>query len=363
MPISIFDITEQNKPLQKELDDAILSVAKSGRYILGDTVAAFEKEFAAHNGSKFAVGVASGTDAIHLALKAAGIKAGDEVITSPFTFVATIEAIVYCQAKPVFVDIDPVTFNIDPAGIKAKITSRTKALLPVHLYGLAADMSKIMPLAQEYGLAVVEDCAQATGATSGGQKVGTFGLGAFSFFPTKNLGCFGDGGAITTDDEKIAHELKCLRNHGSHQQYHHEEIGFNSRLDALQAAVLSVKLKHIGTYLKNRQRNAALYQKELAGVKQVILPSGAGHTYNQFTLRVKDRDNLKTFLAGKGVPSMVYYPISLHLQEAYLSLGGKKGDLPASEQVQAEVLSLPIYPELPEASILEVCAAIKDFYK
>ena len=366
MAVPFFDITRQNSELKKALGEAISEAVNSGRYILGPNVTALEKEFAAYCGTKYSVGVASGTDALHLALKAIGIGPGDEVITSPFTFVATIESIVYCNAKPVFVDIEPNSFNVDPAKIEKAINSKTKAILPVHLFGLAANMAEICTLAKKHNLAIVEDCAQATGATFKEQKVGSFGLGAFSFFPTKNLGCFGDGGAITTDDEKVVTELKALRNHGCHKTYHHEEIGYNSRLDEIQAAVLRIKLKMLDSLLYARRENAKQYLEQLADLKEIFLPTTPDptqHTYNQFTIRVKERDKLQKYLKDQGVPAMVYYPISLHLQEAYQNLGGKPGDFPISEQAQKEVLSIPIFPELQNKEISEVCQAIRSFYK
>lgn len=366
MSASFFDIKQQNKALEKDLQAAISETVDSGRYILGENVSSFEKEFADYCGTGFAVGVASGTDALHLALKACGIKPGDEVITSPFTFVATIEAIVYCGATPVFADLDAKTFNLDPDQIEEKITSKTRAVLPVHLYGLACEMDQLMAIAKKHNLAVIEDCAQATGSEFDHKKVGSFGLGCFSFFPTKNLGCFGDGGIITANNENIAKELKVLRNHGSRETYHHNIIGFNSRLDELQAAILRVKLPRLEKYLDARRANAETYSQELGSISQIILPSApakAKHTYNQFTVRAKDRDKLASFLKNKGIGCMIYYPVSLHLQEAFSYLGHKKGDFPESEAAQKEVLSLPVYPELTEAESAEIASAIKEFYK
>ena len=365
MPVNFFDITRQNSGLKDKLGQAISDAINSGRYILGQNVTEFEKEFAKYCGAPYAVGVASGTDALHLALVAAGVKEGDEVITSPFSFVATAEAIVYCNARPVFVDIEPKSFGLAPDKIEEKITNKTKAILPVHLYGQAANMDKIMAIAKKHNLAVIEDCAQAAGAEFGGRKVGSFGLGAFSFFPTKNLGCFGDGGIITTVDEAIAKELKCLRNHGCHKTYHHEEIGFNSRLDEIQAAILRVKLPLLDSFIYSRRENAKQYREELKELEQVVLPEETAktkHSYNQFTIKVKDRDALHKDLKEKGLASMVYYPISLHLQAAFKSLAYNKGNLPASEAVQNEVLSLPIFPELTGNEIAQVCQAIKEFY-
>ena len=366
MNVPFFDITRQNNPLKKELEAAIKEVADSGRYILGPTVETFEKDFAKYCGTKFAVGVASGTDALHLALHACGVSPGDEVITPPFTFVATAEVIAYCGAKPVFCDIDEKTFNLDVAGIEKHVTRKTKAILPVHLYGLSAEMDKIMEIAKKHKLSVVEDCAQATGAEFNGKKVGSLGTaGAFSFFPTKNLGCFGDGGMITTDDENIYNELKVLRNHGTRKTYHHDIIGYNSRLDALQAAILKIKLPHLDKYLDSRRKNAELYANLLKDIQQLSLPfcgNNCKHTYNQFTLMTKERDALVSYLRSKGIGAMVYYPMSLHLQKAFENLGHKLGDFPVSESVQNRVLSLPIFPELKPEEIEAVCSAIKEFF-
>jgi dTDP-4-amino-4,6-dideoxygalactose transaminase len=367
MAIPFFDITRQNAALRREIDAAIGQVIDKGRFILGENVALLEKEFAAYCGTKFAIGVASGTDALHLALRACGIKAGDEVLTSPFTFVATAEAIDYCGAKPVFVDIEPNTFNIDPAQIAKKITKKTKAILPVHLYGLAANMVEIGKIAHEHGLKVVEDCAQATGAAQGGRRVGNYGdAGCFSFFPTKNLGCFGDGGMITTSDEKLAEEVKILRGHGSRKTYHYDMIGYNSRLDELQAAIIRVKLPHLDSYITSRQKKARLYYKHFKELPEITLPhelKGATHTYNQYSILVEERDALFEWLKTKSVGAMVYYPLSLHLQEAFLGLKHKLGDFPASEKVQSRVLSLPIFPELTEQEAEDVCHAIQSYFE
>jgi len=362
MPVAFFDITRQNSSFKDQLSNALSAAVNSGRYILGPNVSEFEKEAAKDTGVNFSVGVASGTDALHLGLRAAGIKAGDEVITTPFTFVATIEAIIYCGATPVFADIDPNTFNLDPDKIEEKITKKTKAILPVHLFGLAANMASIMDIAKKHNLIVVEDCAQAQGAEFNGKKVGSFGIGCFSFFPTKNLGCFGDGGMITTNDEKAAEEIKVLRGHGVRTTYHYDILGFNSRLDEIQAAVLRVKLPYLGQFIKHRRENADLYRKELKDVAQITLPfepKECIHTYNQFTIRTKNRQALIDKLKAKDIGAMVYYPLALHLQEAYQHLGYKLGDFPQTELAQDQVLSLPIYPELMPAEIEHVCQAIK----
>ena len=366
MAIPFFDITRQNAALRREIDAAVGQVIDKGRFILGENVAELEKEFAAYCGTKFAVGVASGTDALHLALKACGIKAGDEVITTPFTFVATAEAIDYCGAQPVFVDIEPNTFNIDPAKIAKVITKKTRAILPVHLYGLAANMNEINKVAREHGLRVIEDCAQATGAAIGSQRVGSIGdAGCFSFFPTKNLGCFGDGGMITVNDEKLADEIRVLRGHGSRKPYHYDLIGYNSRLDELQAAIVRVKLPHLDDYVKSRQKTADIYHKHFKVLTELALPhepKGFTHTYNQYTVRVQERDAFFEFLKKKGAGAMVYYPLSLHLQTAFAGLGHKPGDFPESEKAQDEVISLPIFPELTDREAGDACHVIQSYF-
>jgi dTDP-4-amino-4,6-dideoxygalactose transaminase len=367
MSVPFFDLTRQNKALEKEIGSAIEQVVKSGHFILGENVAALEKEVAAYCGTKFAVGVASGTDALHLALRACGIKAGDEVITSPFTFVATAEAIAYCGAAPVFVDIEPNSCNLDPDKIEARITDKTKAILPVHLYGQSCVMDKIGALAKKHRLKVIEDCAQSFGAKFMARQAGSFGdAGCLSFFPTKNIGCFGDGGMIITSDDKIAEEIRILRGHGSRKTYHYDLIGYNSRLDELQAAVLRVKLPQVKRFLEGRRNNAKTYYGKLCSLPGIILPAetmGSYHTYNQYTLRAKNRDKLFSFLKQKGIPTMVYYPLSLHLQSAFKGLGYKPGDFPEAEQAQAEVLSLPIFPELTEEEISRVWRAVNEFYQ
>jgi dTDP-4-amino-4,6-dideoxygalactose transaminase len=367
MAIQFFDIKKQNDSLAEQLNAAIAEVVNSGRFILGEMVSSLENEIAAFCGVKHAIGVASGTDALHLALRACGIKQGDEVITSPFTFVATAEAIAYCGARPVFVDIDPKTFNLDPSQIEKSVTKKTKAVLPVHLFGQPCEMEPLLEIAGKHGLAVIEDCAQAIGAEYNGQKAGSFGVaGCFSFFPTKNLGCFGDGGIITTDDDKIAEEVKVLRGHGSRKTYHYDLIGYNSRLDALQAAILRTKLPHLNQYSRLRNRNANIYNKKLKELKEIGLPfklPKVKHVFNQYTIRIKERDALFEFLKVRGVGAMVYYPLSLHLQKAFSFLGYKLGDFPESEMAQEEVLSLPIFPELMPEEVEKVCAALQEFFK
>jgi dTDP-4-amino-4,6-dideoxygalactose transaminase len=368
MVVPFFDITRQNQAVRKELDAAIADVVNSGRFILGKNVSALEKEVADHCGVKHAIGVASGTDALHLALRACGVKPGDEVITAPFTFVATAEAISYCGATPVFVDIDPNTYNIDPDKIEQAITKKTKAILPVHLYGQPSNMQKIAQICQKHKVKVVEDCAQAIGAEYNSKRVGSLGdAGCFSFFPTKNLGCFGDGGIVTTNDDKVAEEIKILRGHGSRQTYHYNIVGYNSRLDELQAAIVRVKMPFLSNFSRARARHAAFYAKNLKNLDQITLPQedpNAKHVFNQYTIRVnaKERDQVFSFLRDKGIGVMVYYPLSLHLQEAFAQLNHKPGDFPQSEAAQNEVLSLPVFPELTSQELEEVCSALKEYY-
>jgi len=361
MSVPMVDLKVQYDSMRDEINSAVLGVIQSTTFILGPQGKALEQSIAAYHGVKYAVGVASGTDALHLALRAADIGPGDEVITTPFTFIATAEAISYVGAVPVFVDIKPDTFNVDVLQIESRITKRTKALLPVHLYGQAADMDALMAIARKHGLKVIEDCAQSFGAEFRGRKTGAFGdLGCFSFFPSKNLGCYGDGGMVTTDDPKLAERLNSLRNHGSKVRYYHDEIGYNSRLDELQAAILNVKFKHIDSYNANRRKNAALYNRFLSvpGIQTPVESKDGTHVYHQYTIRVKDRDAVKRRLDDAKMSSMVYYPVPLHLQAAYKGLGMKAGSLPVSEQAAQEVLSLPMYPELTEEQIRIVAEAV-----
>jgi dTDP-4-amino-4,6-dideoxygalactose transaminase len=367
MAVAFFDITRQNKALKKELNEAVKRVISSGHFILGENVVALEKEITAYCGVKYALGVASGTDALHLALRACGIKEGDEVVTSPFSFVATAEAVSCCGATPVFVDIEPKTFNIDPAKIKNHLTSKTRAILVVHLFGQTCEMDKILAVAKEHNLKVVEDCAQAIGAEFRGRKAGSMGdAGCFSFFPTKNLGCFGDGGMVVTNNEQTAERVKILRNHGSRKTYHYDTIGYNSRLDEIQAAILRVKLPRLESYVEKRRKNAAYYRQRLKAFPQIAFPlesSGNRHTYNQFTVRVKNRNRVFKYLKGRGIGSMAYYPLSLHLQKAFSGLKYNDGSFPESEKAQEEVLSLPIYPELTEKEAKTVADTLRECLK
>ena len=344
--IPVYDPLPEVEALWPELEEAFRRVMHSGQYILGPEVEAFEQEVAAYLGVKYAIGVNSGTDALVIALRALGVGPGDEVITTPFTFFATAEAISAVGATPVFVDIDPKTFNINPDLIAPAITPRTKAILPVHLYGLPADMDTILEIARSHGLKVLEDCAQAFGATYKGRKVGTLGdAGAFSFFPTKNLGGYGDGGPIATNSDEVAEMARMLRAHGSRRKYHNEMVGYNSRLDALQAAFLRVKLKHVDAFNARRREVAARYNDLLQGVPGLVLPPlTEGHVFHQYTVRIPvGRDQVAEELASKGIGTMVYYPVPLHRLPVY---GYPEGTFPEAERASREVLSLPMGPFL-----------------
>ena len=372
MQVPLLDLRAQFAPLKRDIMAAIENICDSQHFILGPKVEAFEAEMAAYCRTAGAVGVSSGSDALIIALMAEGIGHGDEVITSPFTFFATVGAIVRVGATPVFADIDPVTFNIDPAAAEKKITPRTRAIIPVHLFGQAADMDPIMELANRHSLVVIEDACQAIGAEYKGRRVGSIGTyGAFSFFPSKNLGCFGDGGAVSCNDIERVKKLKIFRNHGQSSTYFHEYVGGNFRIDALQAAILSIKLKQLDSWSEARQRNAADYRQRFAAAGlsgMVKLPQEAAypvrHIYNQFCIRVTGgkRDALKQFLGERGVGCAVYYPLSLHLQPCFKSLGGKVGDCPVSEQVSQEIMALPIYGETTVEQRQYVVDTIAEFF-
>ena len=372
MQVPLLDLRAQYSPLKAEILETVAELCDSQRFILGPKVEAFEQELAAYCQADGAVGVTSGSDALIIALMVEGVKPGDEIITSPFTFFATVGAIVRCGAKPVFADIDPVTFNIDPAKIAEKITPKTRGIIPVHLFGQAADMDPIVALAKEHDLFIIEDACQAIGAEYKGKRVGTFAeYGAFSFFPSKNLGCFGDGGAVSCDTEERAKLLKIFRNHGQSKTYIHEYVGGNFRIDALQAAILSIKLRSLDSWSEARQKNAAIYRDLFAasGIgDKVVLPQTASysvrHIYNQFCVLVKDgkRDALKQHLLDSGVGCAVYYPLSLHLQECFKELGGKLGDYPESEKASGEILALPIFGELSAEQLEYVVSTIAKFY-
>ena len=372
MKVPLLDLCPQYNALKEEILKEIAEVCDSQRFILGGKVEKLEEELKAYCQSAGCVGVTSGSDALLIALMVEQIKPGDEIITSPFTFFATVGAIVRAGAKPVFADIDPVTFNIDPATVAEKITPKTRGIIPVHLFGQSADMDPIMELARKHNLFVIEDACQAIGAEYKGRRVGSMGdYGAFSFFPSKNLGCFGDGGAVSCSSTEKEALLKIYRNHGQSGTYIHEYVGGNFRLDALQAAVLSIKLKALDSWSEGRQRNAAEYDelfKDLAARGVIVPPAKASydvrHIYNQYVIRVKGgkRDALKAFLAEKEIGCAVYYPLSLHLQTCFKELGGKAGDYPVCEEATAEVLALPIYPESTSAQREYVCSSIAEFF-
>lgn len=364
--IPAFDNKQQYSTIATEVSEAVLEVLSSGRYIGGPLVEGLESKLAAYTNVSECVACNSGTDALYLALRAYNIGAGDEVITTPFTFVATCETISAVGAKPVFVDIDAATFNLDLQQVAAAITPSTKAIIPVHLFGQPVDMTALMELASSQNLLVIEDCAQSTGAMWDNQKVGSIGhIGCFSFYPTKNLGGCGDGGAITINDAEIARKIRVLKDHGQKTKYHYEEIGVNSRLDSIQAAILQIKLRYLDTWNQQRQKIAARYHELLKHVPGIIIPQelpvGTG-VWNQYTIRVLDgkREFLQNQLKDKGVNTAIYYPRPLHLQPVYQSLGYYPGQLPLAEQACEEVLSLPMFPELTEEQQDSVVYSIKE---
>lgn len=392
MPVPFLDLKLQYESLKADLDRAVLRVVASQHFVLGPEVQGLEEEIAEYLGVPFAIGVASGTDALLLPLKALDPEPGDEVVVPAFTFFATAGAVWNSGFRPVFCDVDADTFNVTAGTLEAAWTNRTRAVIPVHLYGQMAPMGEIRKLARERGAFVLEDAAQSIGArqesaaarshedraaaptlsleegipTPGWAMAGSLGdAGALSFFPTKNLGGFGDGGLVTTSDEILAEKVAKLRVHGGRQMYSHEMVGTNSRLDALQAAVLRIKLPHLEVWAEARRRHALLYDQVLSGVPGVRTPvvhPGNIHVYNQYTLRVDRRDELREHLAGRGIGNGLYYPKGLHLQECFAALGGREGDLPVTERLTREVVSLPIFPELVEGQILEVAEAIAEFY-
>jgi len=369
-PVPLLDLEAQYRPLRDEILAAITRVCDSQRFIMGPEVEALERELARDLGVSEAITVSSGTDALVAALMALGIGPGDEVITSTFSFFATAGSVARLGAKPVLVDIDPVTYNIDPAHIRRALTPRTRAVIPVHLYGLCADMDPIMEFARETGVAVVEDAAQAIGSTYKTRQAGTIGsVGCFSFFPSKNLGAFGDGGFITTGDAVLAHEIRLLRNHGAEPKYFHARIGGNFRLDALQAAVLRVKLPHLERWTTMRQANAARYDllfqsRGLADrITLPFAPADRRHIYNQYVIRVPERDRVRQFLADRGIGTEVYYPVPFHLQECFASLGHTRGDFPHAEAAASSVLALPIYGELTAEQQTLVVDALADAFR
>lgn len=386
MKVPLLDLAGQHDAIQGELNDSVQRVIASGRYIMGPEVATFEDELATYCHSPFAVTCASGSDALILALMAAGVGAGDGVITTPYTFFATAGAIARIGAVPIFVDITADTYNIDPAQVEALLAGRSavhsssrvttvpvdriKAIIPVHLYGQMADMTALMPIAKQYGLTVIEDAAQAIGSERDGKRAGTVGdIGCFSFFPSKNLGCFGDGGSLTTADADLAERLRILRMHGGKPKYYHRVVGCNSRLDAMQAAVLRVKLPHLDSWTAQRQKNAAYYDQALPAqgltadyVTTPVVASSARHIYNQYVVAVQRRDELREWFAKNEVGVEVYYPVPLHLQDCFADLGYQVGDFPVSEASAQNTVALPVYPGITTEQQDYVVQTMKAFY-
>jgi len=387
MKVALLDLKAQYKPIKKEIDAALIGVAESQNCILGAEVEKLEKSLSEYLECKYAIGVSSGTDALLIALMAIDIKPDDEVIIPTYSFFATAGVVSRLNAKPVFIDSDPVTFNLDPEKLRSLITKKTKAIVPVHLYGQSCEMDEIMKIAKEFGLKVIEDGAQAIGSQyKDGRKVGNIGdIGCFSFYPSKNLGCFGDGGLVTTNDEALAEKLRILRVHGGKPKYFHKIIGGNFRIDAIQAAVLNVKLPHLDSWTKKRQENAELYTKSFvaAGLAEeegrikydanntALLPKAVYkefnlkyfHIYNQYVIRVENRDELRKHLTANEIGSEIYYPVPFHQQECFRYLGYKTGDFPVSEWCAKDSVALPIYPELTNEQIEFVVKTIKDFLK
>lgn len=365
--IPSFSLTRQIETIKYQIETAISAAIDRGMFILGENVTLLEAEVAADCGAVEGIGVANGSDALFLALQACGVGPGDEVITTPFTFFATAGSIRRAGARPVFADIEPDTWNIDPERIEDRITERTRAIMPVHLYGCPANMDRIMTLARKNDLFVVEDAAQAIGALYRGKPIGSIGdATCFSFFPTKNLGAFGDAGMVVVRDKQIGERVRILRVHGAQPKYYHQHLGINSRLDELQAAILRVKRGHLEGWTERRREIASLYNQLLGdlneyGLKVPVEPDYATHVYHQYTIGVEKRDELQGYLKGKGVHGTVYYPLPLHLQKVFADLGYKEGDFPVSEQACKEVLSLPMFPELTDGEVRYVGEAIRDF--
>ena len=362
--VPFLDLAAHHAPLRAEFDRAIGEVIDSGAFAGGPFVEKFEADFSAHNNSLFAVGVGSGTEALWLVMLACGIGEGDEVITVPTTFMATAEAITFCGARPVFVDVNDCTYTMDPAELEGALTPRTKAIIPVHLFGQPADMDPILEFARKHDLFVIEDAAQAHGAEYKGRKVGTLGdAGCFSFYPGKNLGAFGEAGAVVTDNVELQEKVRILRDHGQTRKYHHTMVGWNCRMDGIQAAVLRVKLQHLDRGNSLRRAHALQYKEALDGLDEVVKPfeaSFARHVYHVYAIRVQERDEVLAFLAEKGIQCGVHYPVPIHLQKAYRNLGYKTGDLPVSERTALEFLSLPMFPELTKAQIEMVSLSLRD---
>jgi dTDP-4-amino-4,6-dideoxygalactose transaminase len=365
MKVNFVDLKAQYQSIKPEIDSAIQDVISNTAFILGKAVADFEEKFAAYCGVKYCLGINSGTSALIMAMKALGIGEGDEVITTTNTFIATAEAISYAGGRPVLVDIEDESYNMDPAKLEKAIAKKTKAIIPVHLYGQPANMEPILEIAKKKGIVVIEDACQAHGAEYKGKRTGSLGrVGCFSFYPGKNLGAYGEGGGVTTDDEEIAQKVRMLRDHGSPKKFYHEYVGNNCRLEGIQGAVLAVKLKHLDQWNDSRRKNAGLYREYLKGT-DVGLPQEmpyAKHVYHVFCIRVKDRENLINFLKDKGIFTNIHYPIPIHLQKAYSFLGYKKGDFPVTEGCMDQILSLPMFAELTEEEIKYTADCIKEFY-
>jgi dTDP-4-amino-4,6-dideoxygalactose transaminase len=365
-PIHMVDVVGQYKKIKKEIDEAAFRVIESGHYILGKEVSEFENEIAQYLHVNHGIGCASGTDALMVSMMALGIGRGDEVVTTPFTFAATTETIILLGAKPIYVDIDPKTFNLDPSKMEVAITKNTKAIIPVHLYGQTVDMDPLVAIASRYNIPIIEDMCQAIGADYKGKKVGGIGtIGCLSFFPSKNLGAFGDAGMIVTNDASLEEKLRMIVVHGSRIRYKHEIIGVNSRLDALQAAMLRVKLRYLDQWTDTRRNAAMVYNRLFAGSNVEIpyeVPYGK-HVYHQYTIRIKNRDQVAQSLSEKNIPYGIYYPISLHLQEAYNAVETRKGAFPITEKATGEVLSLPMHTELDEEQQQYIVQSIVDLTK
>ena len=363
MAVPLLDLRAQYHAMKPQIDHAVMEVLESGQFILGPAVERFENAFAAFCGTRHAIGVNSGTSALHLALLAAGVGPGDEVITVPMTFVATVAAILYTGARPVFVDIDPVTHLMDPELIEAAITRHTRAILPVHLHGLMADMDAINRIAEAHGLTVIEDAAQAHGAEFKTKRAGSLGqLGCFSFYPGKNLGAVGEGGAVVTNDPELAKTIRMLRDWGQSERYRHVLQGFNFRMEAIQAAVLDVKLTRLEAWTEARRGHASVYHERLAaaGIRLPVEPQGRRHVYHVYAARFADRESVRRKLAEDGVGTGIHYPVPVHLQPAYAHLGGRDGDFPITERAAREFLSLPLFPEMSEGQIETVVNAVQN---
>lgn len=371
MKVPLLDLKAQYQSIKPEIEKVMAELFDSQQFVLGPQVEACEEAVARYCGVRYACGVSSGTDALIAALMNEGIGPGDEVITTPYTFFATAGSIVRLRARPVFVDIDPQTYNLDVSKIESRITAKTRAIMPVHLYGQTADMPRLLEIARQHKLPVIEDAAQAIGAEDQGRRAGSMGLyGCLSFFPSKNLGCFGDGGMIVSHDEDTIRRIKVLRNHGSEKKYYYQTVGGNFRLDAFQAAVLNVKLKYLDEWTEKRQKNAAAYddffrQSGLESSGKVVTPQkkASRHVYNQYVIRVRQRGELMAYLAEKGIGTEVYYPLPLHLQECFRTLGYREGDFPESEKASRETLALPVFPELSGNQRTFVMNVLNDFFQ